>query len=154
MCVFSTVVRVLWWQWEWGGAYVRWDGRREDSVQESTRQILHGDKQVMEKTKAKQAKENQKSVTNCFCSLTIRQSSWWGVEHLDSWRKSRKMAYVLVHKATITIKKWAPTWNHLACRREANATRHLCLSNRSAGSLDSTLSIGEKNGTGNQITRA
>ena len=54
------------------------------------------------------------------------------------------------HKATITMKKnREPTWNHLACRRDANATRHRSLSSTSGSSHGSTRSIGEKNGTGN-----
>lgn len=33
------------------------------------------------------------------------------------------------------------TWNHLACRRDAKAARHLCLSRTSGGSLTDSVSI-------------
>lgn len=37
------------------------------------------------------------------------------------------------------------TWNHLACRRDAKAARHLCLSRTSGGSLTEGASIHGRN---------
>lgn len=46
------------------------------------------------------------------------------------------------HKAAKYIKK-SQTWNHLACRRAARASRHFCLSKTSGGSLTVTVDVSE-----------
>lgn len=72
-------------------------------MQESTRQILHDDKQVMDKQK--QAKEKPKSVTIAFVALryvNVRDevsSIWRAGGNRGQWH------VVLGHKATITMRR-------------------------------------------------